>query len=240
MHRFPAALLAAAALAAGFSPALAKETVPVDRPLPVDDRYDVRETLPSGLKLYVRHHEVPKGMVAMWLHFGTGSVNETDAERGLAHFLEHMAFRGSTHFKPGTVTSRFEDLGVRFGRDQNAMTSFDQTTYQIALPRTDPHAISEALLFLSDVAHRLALLDPEIDDELVDQAISAFYDVRGVPRLRKKPSTSELIDWIAVLAKAGIGSDRIKSELPFGGVLIKKEQDQTTVAEARSGRSRRW
>ena len=81
---------------------------------------------------------------------------------------------------------------------------------------------------------------PEIDDELVDQAISAFYDVRGVPRLRKKPSTSELIDWIAVLAKAGIGSDRIKSELPFGGVLIKKEQDQTTVAEARSGRSRRW
>ena len=165
MHRFPAALLAAAALAAGFSPALAKETVPVDRPLPVDDRYDVRETLPSGLKLYVRHHEVPKGMVAMWLHFGTGSVNETDAERGLAHFLEHMAFRGSTHFKPGTVTSRFEDLGVRFGRDQNAMTSFDQTTYQIALPRTDPHAISEALLFLSDVAHRLALLDPEIDDE---------------------------------------------------------------------------
>ena len=85
MHRFPAALLAAAALAAGFSPALAKETVPVDRPLPVDDRYDVRETLPSGLKLYVRHHEVPKGMVAMWLHFGTGSVNETDAERGLAH-----------------------------------------------------------------------------------------------------------------------------------------------------------
>ncbi|MGE0192162.1 MAG: M16 family metallopeptidase [Planctomycetota bacterium] len=165
MRRFPVALLTAATLVAGASPALAKETVPVDRPLPVDDRYEVRETLPSGLQLYVRRHEVPKGMVALWLHFGTGSVNETETERGLAHFLEHMAFRGSTHFKPGTVTSRFEDLGVRFGRDQNALTSFDQTTYQIALPRTDPYAISEALLFLSDVAHRLALLDPEIDDE---------------------------------------------------------------------------
>ena len=81
---------------------------------------------------------------------------------------------------------------------------------------------------------------PLIDDSIVDQAIAAFYDVRGVPRVRKRPSTSELIDWIAVLAKSGIGEDRIRSELPFGGVLIKKEQDQGTVAEHRAGRSRRW
>jgi MoxR-like ATPase len=81
---------------------------------------------------------------------------------------------------------------------------------------------------------------PEIDDAIVDQAIGAFYDVRGVPRVRKRPSTSELIDWIFVLAKAGIGADRIRSELPFGGVLIKKEQDQTVVGEHRSGRARRW
>jgi MoxR-like ATPase len=82
---------------------------------------------------------------------------------------------------------------------------------------------------------------PEIDDTIVDQAIAAFYDVRGVPRVRKRPSTSELIDWIAVLAKSGVGADRIRAELPFGGVLIKKEQDQSTVAEHRAGRSsRRW
>ncbi len=81
---------------------------------------------------------------------------------------------------------------------------------------------------------------PEVDEELVDQAIGAFYDLRAVPRLRKRPSTSELIDWIAVLSKSNVGADRIKSELPFGGVLIKKEQDQATVAEQRSGRARRW
>ncbi len=81
---------------------------------------------------------------------------------------------------------------------------------------------------------------PEIDDSLVDQAIGAFFDVRGVPRLRKKPSTSELIDWIAVLAQSGVGEDRIRNELPFGSVLIKKEQDQAVLAEHRSGRARRW
>ncbi len=81
---------------------------------------------------------------------------------------------------------------------------------------------------------------PQVDDAIVDQAIAAFYDVRGVPRVRKRPSTSELIDWIAVLAKNGIGSDRIRAELPFTGVLIKKEQDQAALVEQRAGRAKRW
>ena len=81
---------------------------------------------------------------------------------------------------------------------------------------------------------------PEVDDNVVDQAIAAFFDVRGVPRVRKRPSTSELIDWIAVLTQAGVGADRIRGELPFGGVLVKKEQDQATIAEHRAGKSRRW
>ncbi|MEZ4229296.1 MAG: MoxR family ATPase [Polyangiaceae bacterium] len=81
---------------------------------------------------------------------------------------------------------------------------------------------------------------PGVDEAIVDQAIAAFYDVRAVPRIRKRPSTSELVDWIAVLARAGVGADRIKSELPFSGVLLKKEQDAAAVAEARGGRARRW
>lgn len=81
---------------------------------------------------------------------------------------------------------------------------------------------------------------PDVDDALVEQAIGAFYEVRGVPRVRKRPSTSELIDWIAVLARAGVGAERIRAELPFGGVLVKKEQDQTTIAEHRAERTRRW
>ena len=81
---------------------------------------------------------------------------------------------------------------------------------------------------------------PDIDDQIVEQAIGAFYEVRGMPRVRKRPSTSELIDWIAVLASAGVAGDRIRAELPFTGVLLKKEQDQQVVSEQRSGRARRW
>ena len=66
---------------------------------------------------------------------------------------------------------------------------------------------------------------PRIDEVLVDQAVVAFYELRDLPRLRKRPSTSELVDWIAVLKRAGIGEKRFVKELPFLGVLLKKEQD---------------
>ena len=77
---------------------------------------------------------------------------------------------------------------------------------------------------------------PDVDQRLVDQAVVAFYELRQVPRLRKKPSTSELVDWISVLRRAGIGGDRLVRELPFLGVLIKKEQDLELLAAHRKGR----
>ncbi len=70
---------------------------------------------------------------------------------------------------------------------------------------------------------------PKIDGELVDQAVVAFYELRDLPRIRKRPSTSELVDWIAVLKRAGIGEKRFIRELPFLGVLLKKEQDVELV-----------
>ena len=66
---------------------------------------------------------------------------------------------------------------------------------------------------------------PKVEDTLVDQAVVAFYELRSVPRLRKRPSTSELVDWIAVLMQSGVGRDRLIRELPFLGILLKKEQD---------------
>ncbi len=74
---------------------------------------------------------------------------------------------------------------------------------------------------------------PDIDRDLVDQAVVAFYQLRELPRIRKRPSTSELIDWIAVLRRAGVGGDRFVRELPFLGVLLKKEQDVETLAQAK-------
>jgi MoxR-like ATPase len=76
---------------------------------------------------------------------------------------------------------------------------------------------------------------PKIDDELVDQAVVAFYELRQVPRIRKRPSTSELVDWIAVLKSAGIGEQRFVKELPFLGVLLKKEQDIELLKTQKKG-----
>ncbi len=79
---------------------------------------------------------------------------------------------------------------------------------------------------------------PNIDGELVDQAVVAFFELRELPRLRKRPSTSELVDWIAVLKRAGIGEKRFIRELPFLGVLLKKEQDIELLKAGKKGGSR--
>ncbi len=76
---------------------------------------------------------------------------------------------------------------------------------------------------------------PNIEQSLVDQAVVAFYELREVPRIRKRPSTSELIDWIAVLKAAGVGEQRFVKELPFLGVLLKKEQDVELLKSQKKG-----
>jgi MoxR-like ATPase len=80
---------------------------------------------------------------------------------------------------------------------------------------------------------------PKVDDAIVDQAVVAFYELRTVPRLRKRPSTSELVDWITVLMQSGVGKDRLIRELPFLGVLLKKEQDVELLRAVRAGGVRR-
>ncbi len=76
---------------------------------------------------------------------------------------------------------------------------------------------------------------PKVDQTLIDQAVVAFYELRATPRLRKRPSTSELVDWITVLMSAGVGKERLVRELPFLGVLLKKEQDVELLAAMKRG-----
>ena len=76
---------------------------------------------------------------------------------------------------------------------------------------------------------------PQVDGAIVDQAVIAFYELRAVPRLRKRPSTSELVDWISVLMQSGVGRERLIRELPFLGVLLKKEQDVELLRAVRTG-----
>ncbi len=142
----------------GRASSLADEMLPTDPAL-------VTGTLPNGLRYIIRPHKNPEGRVSLWLHVSSGSLNETDTTRGLAHYLEHMAFNGSANFPPGAVMPFFQSLGLTFGRDQNAFTNFDQTTYQLALPSTGRDVVEKGLLFMSDVATRLHLHTAEIDNE---------------------------------------------------------------------------
>lgn len=125
----------------------------------------VTGALENGLRYIVRQHANPPGRAGLWIHFHSGSLNETDAQRGLAHYLEHLAFNGSENFPPGSVVPFFQSLGMTFGRDQNAFTSFDQTTYQLSLPNIEPETLAKGLTFFADVTGRLKLLPAEIEAE---------------------------------------------------------------------------
>jgi zinc protease len=104
-----------------------------------------------------RQHSNPPGKMALMIHVDTGSLNETDAQRGLAHFLEHMAFNGTEHFAPATSSwSTWRAIGMQFGADLNAMTSFDQTMYMLFLPDTKTDQRGRGLKALSDWSFRIA------------------------------------------------------------------------------------
>jgi zinc protease len=135
-----------------------------DQPLPTDPAL-VTGQLDNGLRYMVRKHAVPPGRATIWIHISSGSLNETDRQRGIAHYLEHMAFNGSENFKPGAVVPFFQSLGMQFGRDQNAFTNMEQTAYQLSLPDAKAETIGKGMLFFADVLYRLLLTPEEIDAE---------------------------------------------------------------------------
>src|SRR5215207_7373286 len=121
-------------------------------------------TLPNGLTYFIRQNGRPANRVALRLAVKAGSLFEADDQQGLAHLIEHMAFNGSTHFKPGELVSYFESTGARLGPHVNAYTSFDETVYMLDLP-TDPAIVAKGLTALADFGGGLTLDPAEIDKE---------------------------------------------------------------------------
>src|SRR5262245_17500844 len=117
-------------------------------------------TLPNGLRYYIRENARPANRIALRLAVKAGSLDEADDQQGLAHFIEHMAFNGSAHFKPGELVSYFESAGARLGPHVNAYTSFDETVYMLELPTDATEVVNRGLVALSDFAGGLTL-DPE-------------------------------------------------------------------------------
>ena len=104
----------------------------------------VHGVLSNGFQYVLMENSTPKDRVSVHLNIFAGSVNETDEEQGVAHYLEHMLFNGSEHFKPGELIEYFQSIGMDFGADANASTSFFRTTYDLTLPRGDTQTLEEA------------------------------------------------------------------------------------------------
>src|SRR5919112_1692403 len=124
----------------------------LDRTLPIDPAVKSGR-LPNGLRYFIRENKRPAGRVAMRLAVDAAAIQEEPDQRGLAHFLEHMAFNGTENFKPGELVSFLESIGARFGPHVNASTSFDETVYMLDIPTDRPGYVEKGMLVLHDFAN---------------------------------------------------------------------------------------
>ena len=149
--------------------------------LPLDPK--VRSgVLENGLTYFVVQNSEPKGQAEFYIAQKVGSILEEESQRGLAHFLEHMAFNGTENFPGNGVISYLEKIGVKFGANLNAYTSLDQTVYNISnVPVKRQGIIDSCMLILRDWSCAISLTDKDIDEE------------RGVIREEFRTSSSAML-----------------------------------------------
>lgn len=144
---------------------ISAQQMPQLTPLPL--KPEVKSgVLPNGLSYYILHNEEPKERANFYIAQKVGSTLETEEQLGLAHFLEHMAFNGTTHYPGKAMLTYLQDKGIRFGADINAYTGFDETVYNIDnVPTTDVALMDSVLLVIRDWSNGIALMEEEIDAE---------------------------------------------------------------------------
>jgi zinc protease len=121
--------------------------------------------LSNGLRYAIRHNERPQNQVLVRMAFDFGSAAEAENEQGLAHFIEHMAFNGSTNVPEGEMVKMLERLGLAFGADTNASTGFTMTDYRLDLPKADPALIERALFLMRETASEITFDPAAVDRE---------------------------------------------------------------------------
>jgi len=130
--------------------------------IPIDPAWQAG-TLPNGLHYVVRRNALPAHQVSIRIRIDAGSLNEAEKERGWAHFIEHLAFRGTKSFEDREARHIWQQLGASFGSDTNANTDPSQTVYQLDLPRADEASLDQSLAILSEMVHS-ARIDPAAVD----------------------------------------------------------------------------
>ncbi len=160
---FTTALAAQEAVAQ--APAKAEASAPVwafeTSDVPVDPGY-VFGQLPNGMRYVIRQNATPAGTALVRMRIGSGALEETDNERGLSHFLEHMAFNGSKGIPEGEMIKLLEREGLAFGADTNASTGFENITYMLNLPRNDEALLGTALMLMRETASELTISEDAV------------------------------------------------------------------------------
>jgi zinc protease len=158
------ALLLAVPLAAQQPVHKAPALPPGSSALPADTAVHAGK-LANGLRYWVRHNNYPEHRLELRLVVRAGSILEDNDQRGLAHFIEHMGFNGTTHFAKNDLQKYLESIGVKYGADLNANTGFDETEYILPVPSDKPELVSRAFDILQDWAMGDRFAPPEVADE---------------------------------------------------------------------------
>ncbi len=165
-------------------------------------------TLENGMRFAIMHNATPTGQAAIRFRIGAGSLDERDDQQGLAHFLEHMAFKGSTHVAQDEMIRILQRKGLAFGPDTNANTSYDETVYSLDLPEVDADTLSTGLMLMRETASELTL------------DAGAFVRERGVilseERLRDTPQYRAAIG----VTNSMLAGQRVTMRAPIGKVDI--------------------
>jgi zinc protease len=136
----------------------------LNKPIPADPNIKIGK-LENGITYYIKQNKKPEQRIELRLAVNAGSVCETAGQQGLAHFVEHMCFNGTKNFPSNKMINMLEEMGVKFGAELNAGTSFDQTVYMLKVPTDKIEWINRGFQVMEDWAHQVSMEDAEIDKE---------------------------------------------------------------------------
>ena len=173
--------------------------------------------LPNGFQYVLQKNLTPAKKVEIHLNVLAGSIHETDDEQGAAHYLEHMLFNGSKHFKPGELVEHLQSLGMDYGVDANAHTSFFNTIYDLSLPLGDKKYIDDAFVILHDYASSALLLEEEVQRE------------KGIILSEKRERDSIEYRTFKKTLQFELHDSRINKRFPIGIESVLKKIDRKTL-----------
>ena len=140
------------------------QDIQVNEKIPVDPKIRTGK-LDNGFTYYIRQNHKPENRFELRLAVNAGSILEDDDQRGLAHFVEHMCFNGTKNFEKNDLIKYLESMGIKFGPEINAYTSFDETVYMLSVPSDSADLVEKSFLIMEDWAHNVSFEDEEIDKE---------------------------------------------------------------------------